>query len=311
MMEDIEVSRLNKCEAVIERGMKTFVDVGNALLEIRESRLYRAQFGTFEDYCRERWGMSKPYAVQMIQASNAVGNLVAIATVLPTNEAQARPLTRLEPAEQREAWARAVETAPNGRVTAAHVQSVVDEMLAPEPAPVVFMPDPATRPHVANNSGNNEWYTPAEFIDAAYNVMGGIDLDPASSEIANKTVGALEYYTAENNGLTYEWGGRVWMNPPYSGDLIGKFSEKITRHYAAGDISEAIILVNNATETTWFQNMLTQAAAVCFPKSRIKFIDMGGNPSGAPLQGQAILYLGVSAHKFVSEFSKFGAVLHV
>lgn len=70
------------------------------------------------------------------------------------------------------------------------------------------------KPHVAFNSGNNEWYTPKEIIDAAREVMGEIDLDPASSELANKTVRAEKFYTINSDGLTKEWHGRIWLNPP-------------------------------------------------------------------------------------------------
>jgi len=164
-------------------------------------------------------------------------------------------------------------------------------------------------PHVSHNSGENEWYTPSEFIEAARNVMGGIDLDPASSELANKIVGATVYFTEEDDGLQYAWDGRVWMNPPYSSDLIGKFCEKLSRHYEEGDISQAIVLVNNATETSWFQRMLDCSGAICFKRGRVKFIDMDGNPSGAPLQGQAMLYFGENIETFNKEFSKFGKVL--
>ena len=298
-----ERSRLDECESVIERGLKTFVDVGRALLEIRDSGLYREKYGTFEDYCRERWGVSKMHAYRLMDASSVVANLESNQLVtFPTNEAQARPLTQLPAEQQAEAWTRAVETAPEGKITAAHVESVVREMQAPEPAPSV--------PHVAHNSGNNEWYTPAEYIQAARLVMGGIDLDPASSAIANQTVGATVYYTAEDDGLRYAWDGRVWMNPPYSGDLIGRFAEKLSTHYAAGDVQEAIVLVYNATETTWFQGMMVHAAAVCFVRRRIKFIDTDGNPSGAPLQGQAILYMGENVDLFTDRFSEFGTVLY-
>jgi len=172
-------------------------------------------------------------------------------------------------------------------------------------------PETQSKPHVSFNSGNNEWYTPAEFIEAAREVMGAIDLDPASSEIANERVRAEKFYTIDDNGLSYDWKGRVWMNPPYAGELIGKFSEKIARHYADGDISEAIILVNNATETGWFQGMVKQATAVCFPKSRIKFLDVSGKPLLSPLQGQAIMYMGKNIKKFASEFSFFGIVMYV
>ena len=166
------------------------------------------------------------------------------------------------------------------------------------------------RPHVANNSGNNEWYTPAEYIEAARAVLGEIYLDPASSDIAQKTVKAKIYFTAEDDGLRYQWYGRTWMNPPYAADLIGKFTGKLVEHFAAGDIPEAIVLVNNATETSWFQSMLDYASAVCFVRRRIKFVDQNGNPSGAPLQGQAILYLGDDPARFTQHFAPFGAILY-
>ena len=106
------------------------------------------------------------------------------------------------------------------------------------------------RPHVANNSGNNEWYTPSEYIEAARKAMGSIDTDPASNDIANKVVKAEKYYTIETDGLAHDWHGNVWMNPPYSSDLITKFIEKLKEQ--RGNYEQAIILVNNATETQWF-----------------------------------------------------------
>ena len=123
------------------------------------------------------------------------------------------------------------------------------------------------RPHVANNSGNNEWYTPADYIEAAREVMGSIDIDPASNDIAQETVKAAVYYTAETNGLDKEWRGNVWMNPPYASDLIGKFIDKLVAELP--NIEQAIVLVNNATETEWFNKLIPRASAVCFPRSRV------------------------------------------
>lgn len=166
------------------------------------------------------------------------------------------------------------------------------------------------KPFVANNSGENEWYTPLEFIEAARETMGQIDLDPASCELANKNVKAKIFYTKEDDGLTKKWAGKVWMNPPYASSLIGKFSEKICTEFKDNHIQEACILVNNATETKWAQQLLSICSAICFVEKRIKFIDKNGNPSGSPLQGQMIVYLGSTPDLFRSAFEKFGVVFH-
>lgn len=154
------------------------------------------------------------------------------------------------------------------------------------------------KPHVSNNSGNNEWYTPPEYIEIARRVMGSIDTDPASSEIANKTVMAETYYTESDNGLGKEWHGNVWMNPPYAQPLITQFSEKLVNQINAGNVKQAMVLVNNATETGWFNTMAEYATAIWFVKGRIKFIDQYGHPGGAPLQGQCILYFGRNYDRF-------------
>lgn len=146
--------------------------------------------------------------------------------------------------------------------------------------------------HVSHNSGNNEWYTPNEYIEVARKTMGSIDTDPASNDIANKTVQAGIYYTAETNGLDKEWHGNIWLNPPYSQPLIQQFADKLVDEYKKGNVKQACVLVNNATETKWFRTIAGISSHIWFTAGRIKFIDIDGNASGAPLQGQAFLYIG-------------------
>jgi len=137
-----EASQLIDQEAIIEQGLKTFYEVGNALGEIRDARLYRQTHKTFEDYCQERWGMVASRARQLILASNVVDNLesVTIVTpvnngelVLPTTESQTRPLTQLPPQQQAEVWQQAVNASVNGKPTAKDVRAAVDEHKAPKP----------------------------------------------------------------------------------------------------------------------------------------------------------------------------------
>lgn len=191
----------------------------------------------------------------------------------------------------------------------AHIEPLYhgDDSIPPE---VVGRTNPANvkTPHVTNNSGENEWYTPPVFIEAAREVMGDIDLDPASSEVADRTVKATTFYSKDDNGLKLPWYGRVWLNPPYAQPLIQFFAEKVVAEYDADNIEQAVVLVNNATETKWFQVMARTATAICFPTGRIKYLDATGTPANTPLQGQAFLYFGADNGRFMSVFEKFGVV---
>lgn len=276
-----DLARLARLEIVIEDGLTTFVKVGDALLEIRSKRLYRDGFDTFEDYCQTRWEFSRQRASQLIQASE-VSNMLDSP---PKNARQAAELLPLlaNPDALRDVWA---EASADGQPTALKVREAVQA-------------------HVGHNSGENEWYTPLEYIDAAIEVLGAIDLDPASNEDANRIVRATKFFTIGDNGLKQDWLGRVWLNPPYAQPYIAFFCEKLVAEYSTGAVSAAIVLVNNATETVWFQRLASVSAAICFPAARIRFWHPN-RKSASPLQGQAVLYLGPNPDRFRATYMDFG-----
>lgn len=202
--------------------------------------------------------------------------------------------------------------APKHQKTSADIPDIGAGAPAPPPSLSVAGEDVAKKAeekaHVANNSGENEWYTPSNIIEAARAVMGTIDLDPASCEAANATVKAAEYFDSDTDGTAKEWHGNVWLNPPYAQPIISDFASRLVGESQAGRIRKACVLVNNATETKWMQPMLAECSAVCFLSGRVKFLGRDGSAIGAPLQGQAVLYFGKSADQFKSVFDSFGVV---
>lgn len=312
-----ETELLAQQEAIIERGLQTFYEVGSALAAIREQRLYRADYPTFEEYCQERWGMARRTAYQYIEAAETFENVRHGAQILPENERQTRPLAGLTPDLQREVWQQAVETAPNGKVTAAHVASVVEEFKA-QPYVSILVPEPEedetprqSQPmSLLASSKNDSWRTPLQYINAAREVMGGtIDLDPATSFEANEKIGATYIYTREDDGLSQVWEGRVWLNPPY-GKTNGKsnqglFATKLAEEYRLGRVKEAILLVNLYSGYEWFAPLRNRVR--CEPDHRISFINPDTGEEGDEAKASSVfIYFGPDPERFIEVFSRFG-----
>lgn len=163
----------------------------------------------------------------------------------------------------------------------------------------------------ASNSGEQDWHTPAKHLEAARRVLGGFDLDPASSDVAQERVQAERHFTKADDGLAQPWRGRVWLNPPYSHPEIREFAEKLVAEYQAGNVTAAIMLTNNSTDTEWFQDAAAAADGLCFTKGRIKFVNPRGEEVSSPLQGQAFFYFGPDADSFFTEFLAIGLVAEV
>jgi hypothetical protein len=121
---------LQQCEEILEKGLRTFFEVGNALLRIRQARLYRATHSTFEQYCHERWNMGRSYAWRVIGAAERLKLLPSDNNLpRPANEFQIRPFLKIAPEEFPKAWKRAVRTAKEGKVTPSIAQEVIHRLL--------------------------------------------------------------------------------------------------------------------------------------------------------------------------------------
>jgi hypothetical protein len=137
--------------------------------------------------------------------------------------------------------------------------------------------------------------------------MGSIDLDPASCEEAQSIVKAGQYFNKDADGLAQEWRGNVWINPPFSRDLITKFTTKLADEFSAGRVRQAILLTHNNTDTEWFHSLAYVAAAICFTRGRVPFFR--GDWVAAPPNGQAFFYLGRDSREFARIFSTLGLVM--
>jgi phage N-6-adenine-methyltransferase len=163
--------------------------------------------------------------------------------------------------------------------------------------------EPASLPY----SENPEWYTPHKYIEAARQVLGNIDLDPASNDIAQQMVRASTYYTAETDGLVQEWRGRTWVNPPYSKNLIAPFVRKLLDEYRDGNVPEAVLLTHARTDAGWFHEAADAAAAICFTCGRISFRTRNGT-GNSPTDGSVFFYFGLNLGRFAVVFGSFGLV---
>lgn len=133
IVEDLteqEERDLHRLELRVERA---FYEAGKALAELRERRLYRSSYKTFEAYCRERFGFTRQAANYLIAGANIFENLTTNGCqTLPTNERQVRSLFALLPEQQCQVWQQAVE-ASNGKLPSGRVVKGIVEQLKEKP----------------------------------------------------------------------------------------------------------------------------------------------------------------------------------
>lgn len=164
------------------------------------------------------------------------------------------------------------------------------------------------------NHGDDERYTPIQYIESAKVVFGGtIDLDPASNVIANAKIRAKKIYTIEDNGILHKWVGNVWCNPPFSRikgtDTTWQqlFVTKFVKEYKCGNMRQGIILLfGNALYTEYFLPLIDYPFVAHFKGMNFTspfLVDRDNLRNGF---GNLFSYAGPNVDSFVREFSKYG-----
>lgn len=170
---------------------------------------------------------------------------------------------------------------------------------------------------VFTSSASYEHYTPEPYITAAREVMGRIDLDPASCEIANRTVQASVYFTAAQDGLKQSWDvtgdgdTATYMNSPWGKvegrSLAGIWINRAIEAYRSGEIKQLVINVKAATAEKWFAPLWD--GHICFVDHRISY-DTPTGPSDNTLPGSSVfVYFGHQSERFIEVFTQFGPVV--
>ena len=157
-------------------------------------------------------------------------------------------------------------------------------------------------------SGNQEWGTPPEIVEAARKVMGVIHLDPASCYKANLRVLANHYYNKVDNGLDQRWGGNVWLNWPFGRKENYLWVNKLIHEWTIGHIDQACCICYAATSEAWFKPL--KNFPICFLHGRTNYIDLStGLQVKGVSKGSCVTYLGHNLAAFDKYFSPLGDVM--
>lgn len=204
------------------------------------------------------------------------------------------------------------------------MQGVVDRVVTPERVAAAGVPvrqavgeviDPAhqsgddlakrPRPEIDGDS----WSTPEWLIDLCIDVVGPFDVDPATHDLARKIVAARTYYTAQTNGLDKSWWGNVWLNPPYSRDLVKAFGKKALAEWERGDIANMFVLVNTRSSASWWRGLAAQANATTFLAQRVQFWHPDGRRADRPRFAQTLFYFGDRVERFCEVFAERAMIM--
>ena len=158
---------------------------------------------------------------------------------------------------------------------------------------------------INQDSGDYEYYTDMKIVNAAREVMGRINLDPASSRKAQKKIKA-EFYLSEH-GLHARWSGNVWLNHPFSRENNPLWINKLISEHEKGHLYSACCITYAATSEQWFQPLLDFPQ--CYLSPRTNYYLPDGTLKKGVTKGSCVTYMGSNIDKFVDVFhNKLGKV---
>jgi len=131
---------------------------------------------------------------------------------------------------------------------------------------------------------SDEWTTPQKFFDEL-NQEFHFDLDAAADDVNHK---CDRYFTAKQDGLTQNWGGRVFCNPPYSD--IARWVAKAF-YETRNDNTLVVMLIPSRTDTKYFHNYIYGRSEIRFVKGRLKF---GESKNSAPFPSMLVIFRGAN-----------------
>lgn len=140
----------------------------------------------------------------------------------------------------------------------------------------------------AFSSLNESWETPREFLAQLSQFVGTFDLDPCSPGALLSRVPALRHFTAVDDGLTQDWFGRVFMNPPYGRKII-EWVSKARKETAIRRAASVIGLVPARTDTRWWHSAVAGHADIWLLRGRLAF---GDGAAPAPFPSAVLLWGG-------------------
>jgi phage N-6-adenine-methyltransferase len=292
---------LNDVEArdLCNRVRSNIKEVRGLLLALYEGEGWRALgYRSWRDCVVNEFEQSKSFCYRALAAARVERNFSQIGKIDASQipESHLLPLTDMEPDQQVAAYELAIKLGQDkDRVTMRDVKAAVKQLTGKGVA-------------LSNPDAHDEHYTPDWIWQQAEKVMGGIDLDPASNSHEKPHVStAKRVYTKADDGLSKDWSGNVWLNPPYCRGETTSLKDWIAalaRHYQFRRIKQACLLLPAYTDTGWWHQLMELGPVVCFFRGRLRYF---GNIEAARFPS-ALVYIGENLGGFWHEFRPHGRI---